>query len=181
MYVVGVKASAAGLLLPDYCLPQAPKEWYFYPKGQNYETQNATSAVTKLDAGTAAKGSDDRTAANLSYGHVDGSQSQPQQYQVGEETVSGPDETGRAGPLSKEALKQLFLKSVITYGTWVWAAGMPESQQLREVRELRWMLASGLGLLGPFEAALVALQVTKYCISTQSSDNLSVALDIWSE
>jgi hypothetical protein len=37
---------------------------------------------------------------------------------------------------------------------------MQAPQQLIQMRELRWMLSSGLGLLGPFDAALVALQAS---------------------
>ena len=148
---------------------QAPKEWYFYPKGYNPEPQSAhssaitTSTLGQSAAGAPSKSSDGSTAANPADGHNHNVHSQLQHYQVGDERVPGPDETGRAGPLSKEALKQLCLKSIVTHDTWVWAAGMPEPQRLREVRELRWMLASGLGLLGPFEAALVALQVNRCC------------------
>jgi hypothetical protein len=74
--------------------------------------------------------------------------------------VPGPDEAGKAGPLSKEALRQLHSRGVITHDTWVWAPGMQGPARLSDVRELRWMCCSGLGLLGPFEAALVALQVS---------------------
>eukprot|EP00878_Enallax_costatus_P046202 GHUV01055893.1.p1 GENE.GHUV01055893.1~~GHUV01055893.1.p1 ORF type:complete len:176 (-),score=49.54 GHUV01055893.1:300-827(-) len=155
------------------CLSQAPKEWYFFPKGYNpepqsaYSSADASSTLGPSAAGTPTKSIDGSIAPKSTDGHTHNNHSQPQHYQVGDERVPGPDETGRAGPLSKEALKQLCLKSVITHDTWVWAAGMPEPQRLREVRELRWMLASGLGLLGPFEAALVALQVSSYCVAAQ--------------
>jgi hypothetical protein len=61
--------------------------------------------------------------------------------------------------MSKGALRQLHSKGVISSSSWVWAAGLHAPQQLCRVRELRWMLSTGLGLLGPFDAALVALQV----------------------
>jgi hypothetical protein len=60
--------------------------------------------------------------------------------------------------MTKDALRALHAKGVIS-SSRVWAAGMAAPQQLGRVRELRWMLGSGLGLLGPFDAALVALQV----------------------
>lgn len=69
--------------------------------------------------------------------------------------------------MSKDALRQLHSKGVISSSSWVWAAGMQAPQQLCRVRELRWMLSTGLGLLGPFDAALVALQV-QYIIVEQS-------------
>jgi hypothetical protein len=66
--------------------------------------------------------------------------------------------------MSKDALRQLHSKGVIPSSSWVWAAGMQAPQQLCRVRELRWMLSTGLGLLGPFDAALVALQVrARWC------------------
>lgn len=61
--------------------------------------------------------------------------------------------------MTKDALRALHGKGVISSSSWVWASGMAAPQQLGRVRELRWMLSSGLGLLGPFDAALVALQV----------------------
>lgn len=120
---------------------QAPKEWYFYPDG--YHPEHTSKASTAAGAGAAAAAP---AVPSLS-------------YTVGDETVPGPDETGRAGPMSKDALRQLHTKGVITSSSWVWAGGMPAPQQLGRVRELRWMLSSGLGLLGPFDATLVALQV----------------------
>ena len=38
-------------------------------------------------------------------------------------------------------------------------AGMASPEPLCSIRELRWMMSQGPGLLGPFDAALVALQV----------------------
>lgn len=122
---------------------QAPKEWYFYPNGYHPEHSSKASTAAGADAVAAAA----VPAAPSS------------SYTVSDETVPGPDETGRAGPMSKDALRQLHTKGVITSSSWVWAGGMPAPQQLGRVRELRWMLSSGLGLLGPFDAALVALQV----------------------
>jgi hypothetical protein len=63
--------------------------------------------------------------------------------------------------MTKYALRALHVKGVISSSSWVWASGMSAPQQLGRVRELRWMLSSGLGLLGPFDAALVALQVRR--------------------
>jgi hypothetical protein len=79
--------------------------------------------------------------------------------QLGDDVVEAPDESGRAGPVSKEALKQLHSRGLVGDGTWVWAAGLGAPRQFGSVRELRWMMSCGLGLMGPFEAALVSLQV----------------------
>jgi hypothetical protein len=133
-----------GLLL--LLAPQAPKEWYFYPSGYHPE-HSSSKASTAAGADSAAAAAAAPAAPSSS------------SYTVGDETVPGPDETGRAGPMSKDALRQLHAKGVISSSSWVWAGGMSAPQQLGRVRELRWMLSSGLGLLGPFDAALVALQV----------------------
>lgn len=125
-------------------LGQAPKEWYFYPNG--YDPQHSAKAT--IGAAAAAAPAAPAPAASAAG------------YTVGEEVVPGPDESGRAGPMSKDALRQLHSKGVVSSSTWVWASGMQAPQQLSHVRELRWMLSSGLGLLGPFDAALVALQAS---------------------
>ena len=125
--------------------PQAPKEWYFYPNGY------APEASANKPAGSTADSSSTPPAAP--------STPSPPTYSVGDEVVPGPDESGRAGPMSKDALRQLYARGVVRGDTWVWAGGMAAPQQLSQLRELRWMLSSGLGLLGPFDAALVALQV----------------------
>lgn len=61
--------------------------------------------------------------------------------------------------MSKEALRHLHSRGMISDDSFTWAPGMTAAQRLVEVRELRWMLSRGLGLLGPFDAALVALKV----------------------
>lgn len=122
--------------VPLYWL-QAPKEWFFYPNG--YDPQHSAKAAAPAVPPAAAPSAG---------------------YTVGEEVVPGPDESGRAGPMSKDALRQLHSRGVVCNSTWVWANGMQAPQQLGHVRELRWMLSSGLGLLGPFDAALVALQAS---------------------
>jgi hypothetical protein len=38
-------------------------------------------------------------------------------------------------------------------------SGLASPEPLSSIRELRWMLSQGPGLLGPFDAALVAMQV----------------------
>lgn len=128
---------------------QAPKEWFFYPN--SYDPERFTKNEAPAAAGAGPAPVDGSTPAT--------NPAASPSYQVGDEVVPGADESGRAGPMSKDALRQLHARGVITGSSWVWAAGMASPQQLSQVRELRWMLGSGLGLLGPFDAALVALQV----------------------
>jgi hypothetical protein len=135
---------------------QAPKEWYFYPHGYNPDSGSGSSAASAAAAAAAqpSPGAHAASTTDTSGGGGGGG------YQLSpDEAVPGPDASGRAGPLSKSALRQLAAQGVITSATWVVAAGMASPAPLARVRELRWMLAQGLGLLGPFDAALVALQV----------------------
>eukprot|EP00882_Tetradesmus_deserticola_P011484 GHRQ01012150.1.p1 GENE.GHRQ01012150.1~~GHRQ01012150.1.p1 ORF type:complete len:544 (+),score=279.40 GHRQ01012150.1:121-1632(+) len=160
-------AAGAGHLISSISHAEAPKEWHFYPHGYSPDAQQptpaATSSSTEQPAAAAAAGSAGVHASNTGGNRPHG----PEFYQVGDEKVPGPDESGRAGPLSKEALRQLHSRGVITHDTWMWAPGMQGPARLAGVRELCWMCCSGLGLLGPFEAALVALQILQQLASLQ--------------
>lgn len=147
--VVPAPAPAPAPVLHPLGRTQAPKEWYFYPNGYDPERSAKAAAAAAAAPADASAPAATPTAAPAAAG-----------YTVGDEVVPGPDESGRAGPMSKDALRQLHSKGVVCSSTWVWAGGMPAPQQLSRVRELRWMLSSGLGLLGPFDAALVALQAS---------------------
>lgn len=118
---------------------QVPKEWYYYPHGYQPEgTQPATPTTPASANGAAAP-----------------------------DAPHPVDEAGRAGPITKDEVKQLVFKGVITPTTHLWAAGMPQPRQFNDIRELRWMSAKGGGLLGPFDAALVALQLLQQLAALQ--------------
>jgi hypothetical protein len=135
---------------------QAPKEWHFYPHGYSPEPHQQIAATASSSDAQVPDSANTSGSSSSTSKQPHG----PEFYQVGDEKVPGPDESGRAGPLSTEALRQLHSRGVITHDTWMWAPGMAGPVRLAGVRELRWMCCSGLGLLGPFEAALVALQVS---------------------
>ncbi|KAF8069423.1 GRV2 [Scenedesmus sp. PABB004] len=145
-------SAGAGHLITSISHAAAPKEWYFYPHGWRPDGGALPPAPAPAPG---AAGSDEARAGEA------GSQASTAEpaYVVGDERVPGPDESGRAGPLSKEALRHLHARGVLGDATHVWAAGMAAPAQLGRVRELRWMCGTGLGLLGPFDAALVALKI----------------------
>ncbi|WIA10346.1 hypothetical protein OEZ85_010538 [Tetradesmus obliquus] len=175
----GGAAAGAGHLITSISHAEAPKEWCFYPHGYSPDPQqhataspaatSSTEAEAQIDPAADASGTDTSSPSKQQ-------QQRPEFYQVGEEKVPGPDESGRAGPLSKEALRQLHSRGVITHDTWVWAPGMQGPARLSAVRELRWMCCGGLGLLGPFEAALVALQILQQLASLQPAVDESGAV-----
>jgi hypothetical protein len=150
---------------------QAPKEWHFYPHGYSPEPHQQVAATANSSSEAPAPDSAGTSAGSSTSKQQHG----PEFHQVGDEKVPGPDESGRAGPLSKEALRQLHSRGVITHDTWMWAPGMAGPVRLSGVRELRWMCCSGLGLLGPFEAALVSLQVS----DTSTFMLLDVLVETW--
>ncbi|WIA30400.1 hypothetical protein OEZ86_000485 [Tetradesmus obliquus] len=166
----GGAAAGAGHLITSISHAEAPKEWCFYPHGYSPDPQQHTTAAAASSSSSKAAAQPDPAAGSTGTDNSVTSKQQqqrPEFYQVGEEKVPGPDESGRAGPLSKEALRQLHSRGEITHDTWVWALGMQGPARLSAVRELRWMCCSRLGLLGPFEAALVALQILQQLASLQ--------------
>lgn len=55
----------------------------------------------------------------------------------------------RVGPLEKDAVKHLWSRKSIDWTTKCWALGMADWKQLRDIRELRWALASKFPVLTP--------------------------------
>jgi len=134
-------AVPAGHLLTSISHAEAPKEWFYYPKDVIgvAGTPGASSAGNDVGAAAAGKGEDAAAAETA--------------------TATATDETGRAGPVSKAEIKHMWQRGLISGSTLFWAAGRrAPGDPLLSVRELRWMLAEGGGLMGPFDAALVGLQ-----------------------
>lgn len=77
------------------------------------------------------------------------------------------DESGRAGPIDRSELKSLLRIGAITLDTPFQAPGMAQAVPLGQIRELRWALSKGPGLLSPFEAAGVALGVLRQLAALQ--------------
>ncbi len=77
------------------------------------------------------------------------------------------NEAGAAGPIERAEVKALFRSGAVNWDTPFQAPGMPQPLPLSQVRELRWALARGPGLLSPFEAAGAALDVMRQLAALQ--------------
>ncbi|KAK9822709.1 hypothetical protein WJX81_005943 [Elliptochloris bilobata] len=85
----------------------------------------------------------------------------------------GGDGAERAGPLSKDEIKHFFHRDKVGMETRFWAAGMAEPQPLEALRELRWLVSTGAGTLGAFEAAEIALRVLHALVQGQAASDAS--------
>lgn len=134
---------------------QLPKEWYYYPHGYNASEDRA---VTQAASSPSAQPS--------STGNTDHEQNPDMQalHAVNDPSV---DACGRAGPLTKDQIKHMHSKQQIAWDTHFWAPGLPCPLPLWEIRELRWMLMRGVGVLTAFESAHVALQILLQMASLQ--------------
>ncbi|XP_078182422.1 DNAJ heat shock N-terminal domain-containing protein [Carex rostrata] len=74
----------------------------------------------------------------------------------------------RVGPLEKDAVKQLWSRKSIDWTTKCWALGMADWKQLRDIRELRWALASKLPVLTPTQVGDAALSILHSMASAHS-------------
>lgn len=53
------------------------------------------------------------------------------------------------GPVEKDAIRRFWSKKAIDWTTRCWASGMLDWKRLRDIRELRWALASRVPVLTP--------------------------------
>ncbi|GIM04041.1 hypothetical protein Vretimale_8678, partial [Volvox reticuliferus] len=158
----------SGLMLTSVGHDDMPKEWYFYPRGV---LPPATAALTgRPSPSPAAAATDDLigeelpTAAAAAASATDASESGS-----GSDTLLGrkPDETGRAGPYTRDEVRQLVSRGSVDMATLCWATGMQRPEPLGSIRELRWMLARGPGRFSPYAAAELALQLLRRLVELQ--------------
>jgi DnaJ family protein C protein 13 len=55
----------------------------------------------------------------------------------------------QVGPMEKDAIRRLWSKRDIDWTTRFWASGMLDWKKLRDIRELRWALASRVPVITP--------------------------------
>lgn len=60
-------------------------------------------------------------------------------------------EGNQVGPLEKDAVRRAWSKSEIDWNSKCWASGMTEWKRLRDIRELRWALATRVAVLTPVQ------------------------------
>ncbi|GIL47629.1 hypothetical protein Vafri_4396, partial [Volvox africanus] len=158
----------SGLMLTSVGHEDLPKEWYFYPRGVMLP---ATAAPT-VSPSPGAAATDDllgaelptAAAASASVMGASGSGSES-----GSDTLLGRklDETGRAGPYTRDEVRQLASRGSVDMATLCWATGMQRPEPLGSIRELRWMLARGPGRFSPYAAAELALQLLQRLVELQ--------------
>lgn len=72
------------------------------------------------------------------------------------------------GPLEKDAIRRCWSKKDIDWSTKCWASGMLEWKKLRDIRELRWVLATRVPVLTSFQVGDAALSILHFMVSAHS-------------
>ncbi|CAA6666689.1 unnamed protein product [Spirodela intermedia] len=72
------------------------------------------------------------------------------------------------GPLEKDAVRRFWSKKSINWATRFWASGMLDWKRLRDIRELRWALSSGVPVLTPVQVGEAALSILHHMVSAHS-------------
>lgn len=77
-------------------------------------------------------------------------------------------EGSQVGPLEKDAIRRLWSKKAIEWTTRCWASGMSDWKRLRDIRELRWALATRVPVLTPTQVGEAALSILHSMVSAHS-------------
>lgn len=123
-------------------------EWFFYPGGTFQAVQQPS-------------GSTDQP-----HGSTDGSSAASGQQLEGVPRFQ-PDANGRAGPISKSDMRQLYDRGVIGPATLVWCTAMSRPLPLGSIRELRWWVSRGPSLFSPREGGQLALAMLQQLVCLQ--------------
>ncbi|KAL2651546.1 hypothetical protein R1flu_019674 [Riccia fluitans] len=74
----------------------------------------------------------------------------------------------QVGPLEKDAIRRAWSKQEIDWNTKCWASGMTDWKRLRDIRELRWALASRVAVLTPVQVGEIALSILHSMVAVHS-------------
>jgi DnaJ family protein C protein 13 len=66
----------------------------------------------------------------------------------------------QVGPMEKDAVRRAWSKQEIDWNSKCWANGMTEWKQLRDIRELRWALATRVPVLTPVQVCLLMSSIS---------------------
>ncbi|CAH9071544.1 unnamed protein product [Cuscuta epithymum] len=77
-------------------------------------------------------------------------------------------EGAQAGPVEKDAIRRLWSKKEIDWTTKCWASGMTDWKRLRDIRELRWALATRVPVLTPPQVGDAALSILHSMVAAHS-------------
>ncbi|KAI5416395.1 DnaJ sub C grv2, variant 3 [Lathyrus oleraceus] len=74
----------------------------------------------------------------------------------------------QVGPMEKDAIRRLWSKKAIDWTTRFWASGMLDWKKLRDIRELRWALASRVPVITLPQVGDTALSILHSMVSAHS-------------
>ncbi|GLJ44227.1 hypothetical protein SUGI_0923670 [Cryptomeria japonica] len=74
----------------------------------------------------------------------------------------------QVGPVEKDGIRRAWSKQEIDWNSKCWASGMTEWKRLRDIRELRWAMASRIAILTPVQAGEAALSILHSMVSVHS-------------
>ncbi|KAJ4953933.1 hypothetical protein NE237_030765 [Protea cynaroides] len=74
----------------------------------------------------------------------------------------------QVGPVEKDAVRRFWSKKTIDWTSKCWASGMLDWKRLRDIRELRWALATRVPVLTPSQVGDAALSILHNMVSAHS-------------
>ncbi|XP_057968700.1 dnaJ homolog subfamily C GRV2 isoform X2 [Malania oleifera] len=74
----------------------------------------------------------------------------------------------QVGPVEKDAIRRFWSKKAIDWTTKCWASGMLDWKRLRDIRELRWVLAVRVPVLTSTQVGEAALSILHSMVSAHS-------------
>ncbi|KAJ4958164.1 hypothetical protein NE237_025275 [Protea cynaroides] len=74
----------------------------------------------------------------------------------------------QVGPVEKDAIRRFWSKKTIDSTTKCWASGMLDWKRLRDIRELRWALATRVPVFTPSQVGDAALSILHSMVSAHS-------------
>ncbi|GFR46449.1 hypothetical protein Agub_g8023, partial [Astrephomene gubernaculifera] len=160
----GMTSGPAGRMLTATSHEDMPREWYFYPRG--------VLAAAAANAVTASLSPGDLLGDGTTENGTTTTPKRTTAAPIAELLDRTLDETGRAGPYSRDEIRQLVTRGSVHWGTLCWASGMPRPEPLGAVRELRWMLSKGPGRYSSYGAAELALELLQRLVALQPAEEV---------
>ncbi|KAH9315592.1 hypothetical protein KI387_024219, partial [Taxus chinensis] len=74
----------------------------------------------------------------------------------------------KVGPVEKDGVRRAWSKQEIDWNSKCWASGMNDWKRFRDIRELRWAMASRIAVLTPVQIGEVALSILHSMVSVHS-------------
>ncbi|XP_073157556.1 dnaJ homolog subfamily C GRV2 isoform X2 [Henckelia pumila] len=74
----------------------------------------------------------------------------------------------KVGPVEKDAIRRLWAIKEIDWTTRCWASGMSDWKRLRDIRELRWAMATRVPVLTAIQVGQVALSILQSMVAARS-------------